>query len=110
MAKRRACAGQPGTRPAPGTARHGTARHGTAQWRRWIRCHDISRHSLTPPHPPAPPAPPATSPMTDHPTPATLRATALIDSDAPAVRAFADAHARGDSERERAVALYLAVR
>ncbi|MCW5259394.1 transglutaminase family protein [Verminephrobacter eiseniae] len=48
--------------------------------------------------------------MTDQPTPATLRATALIDSDAPAVRAFADAHARGDSERERAVALYLAVR
>src|SRR6218665_1319367 len=48
--------------------------------------------------------------MTDQPTPATLRATALIDSDAPAVRAFAGAHARGDSERERAVALYLAVR
>lgn len=49
--------------------------------------------------------------MPDHsPNPATLRATALIDSDSPAVQAFAAAHARGASDTERAVALYLAVR
>jgi transglutaminase-like putative cysteine protease len=41
---------------------------------------------------------------------ASLAATALVDSDHPAVRAFAAAHARGANERERAVALYLAVR
>lgn len=46
----------------------------------------------------------------DHPTPAHLRATALIDSDAPTVQAFAAEHARGTTDRERAVALYLAVR
>jgi transglutaminase-like putative cysteine protease len=40
----------------------------------------------------------------------TLQATALIDSDHPAVRAFAAEHARGTTPRERAVALYLAVR
>ena len=48
--------------------------------------------------------------MTSTPTPAHLRATALIDSDTPAVRAFAAEHARGATDRERAVALYLAVR
>ena len=40
----------------------------------------------------------------------TLAATALIDSDHPAVRAFAQAHARGAGVRERACSLYLAVR
>ena len=46
----------------------------------------------------------------DHPHPATLAATALIDSDAPAIQAFAARHAQGATDRERAVALYLAVR
>lgn len=46
----------------------------------------------------------------DQPTPAALRATALIDSDAPTVQAFAAEHAHGANDRERAVALYLAVR
>ncbi|MDE2277803.1 MAG: transglutaminase family protein [Burkholderiales bacterium] len=40
----------------------------------------------------------------------TLQATPLIDADHPAVRSFAAEHARGASDRERAVALYLAVR
>lgn len=40
----------------------------------------------------------------------TLAPTALIDSDHPAVLAFAREHARGADVRERAVALYLAVR
>jgi len=40
----------------------------------------------------------------------TLAATALIDSDHPAVIAFAREHARGASPRERAVALHYAVR
>ena len=40
----------------------------------------------------------------------TLRATAQIDADHPAVRAFAHEHGRGHDERERAVALYHAVR
>ena len=48
--------------------------------------------------------------MTSTPTPAHLLATALIDSDAPAIQAFATEHARGTTDRERAVALYLAVR
>ena len=48
--------------------------------------------------------------MTDLPSPATLAATALIDSDHPDVIAFAQQHAQGADERERAVALYLAVR
>lgn len=39
-----------------------------------------------------------------------LRATAQIDTDHPAVRAFAHEHGRGDDERQRAVALYHAVR
>jgi transglutaminase-like putative cysteine protease len=43
-------------------------------------------------------------------TDATLRPTALIDSDHPAVLAFAAGHGRGGDERERAVALYYAVR
>jgi len=40
----------------------------------------------------------------------TLRPTELIDSDHPAVQAFADRHGRGSGDRERAVALYYAVR
>ncbi len=40
----------------------------------------------------------------------TLCPTAFIDSDHPAVQAFAAEHARGASERERAVALVYAVR
>lgn len=40
----------------------------------------------------------------------TLCPTALIDSDHPAVVAFASRHGRGRDERERAVALYYAVR
>jgi transglutaminase-like putative cysteine protease len=39
-----------------------------------------------------------------------LAPTALIDSDHPAVRAFAGRHGRGFGDRERAVALYYAVR
>jgi transglutaminase-like putative cysteine protease len=44
------------------------------------------------------------------PGPAARAATALIDSDHPAVQAFAARHARGASDRERAVSLYYAVR
>ena len=44
------------------------------------------------------------------PTRASLAPTALIDSDHPAVLAFAQQHARGSSPRDRAVALALAVR
>ena len=47
---------------------------------------------------------------TSAPTPAHLAATALIDSDHPEVVAFARAHALGETARERAVALNLAVR
>jgi transglutaminase-like putative cysteine protease len=43
-------------------------------------------------------------------TDATLRPTTLIDSDHPAVFAFAAGHGRGSDEREQAVALYYAVR
>jgi len=39
-----------------------------------------------------------------------LQPTPLIDSTHPQVRAFAERHAMGADERERAVALYLAVR
>ena len=39
-----------------------------------------------------------------------LAATSLVDSEHPAVREFADRHARGADDRERAVALYYAVR
>ena len=48
--------------------------------------------------------------MTDQPTQAATAATALIDSDHPAVIAFARQHAQGHDARERAVALYWAVR
>jgi len=41
---------------------------------------------------------------------AALRPTSQIDADHPAVRAFAHEHGRGRDERERAVALYHAVR
>lgn len=44
------------------------------------------------------------------PHPATRQSSALIDSDHPAVRAFALRHATGNTERERAVGLYYAVR
>ncbi len=44
------------------------------------------------------------------PTDAHLAATAFIDSDHPAVQAFAADHSRGATARERAVALYHAVR
>ena len=48
--------------------------------------------------------------MNTLPCPATLAPTALIDSDHPDVIAFAREHAQGDDDRERPVALYLAVR
>jgi len=48
--------------------------------------------------------------MNTPPCAATLAPTALIDSDHPDVIAFARQHAVGDTERERAVSLYLAVR
>lgn len=48
--------------------------------------------------------------MHDLPGPASLRPTALIDSDHPDILAFVRDHDRGGSDRERAVALYLAVR
>jgi transglutaminase-like putative cysteine protease len=48
--------------------------------------------------------------INEPPHPDTLRSTSLIDSDAPTVRAFAAEHARGATDRKRAVALYLAVR
>lgn len=41
---------------------------------------------------------------------AALRPTPLVDADHPAVRDFAARHAQGATDRERAVALYLAVR
>jgi len=43
-------------------------------------------------------------------TDATLQPTALLDSDHPAVVAFAARHSHGADDRERAVALYYAVR
>jgi transglutaminase-like putative cysteine protease len=48
--------------------------------------------------------------MIDSPTAATLASTDLVDSDHPAVVAFARQHASGDTDRERAVALHDAVR
>lgn len=48
--------------------------------------------------------------MTDPQAQACLAATPLVDSDHPEVRAFAARHAQGGDERERAVALYYAVR
>ena len=48
--------------------------------------------------------------MSTLPSPATLQATDLIDSGHPAVQDFAQRHATGRDQRERAVALYLAVR
>lgn len=44
------------------------------------------------------------------PDPASLAATSLIDSDHPAIVAFAAQHAQGGTDRARAVALYYAVR
>jgi transglutaminase-like putative cysteine protease len=51
-----------------------------------------------------------TLPPPAEPGPADLAATPLVDSDHPAVRAFAARHAQGTDARERAVALALAVR
>jgi transglutaminase-like putative cysteine protease len=48
--------------------------------------------------------------MIDSPTVATLASTDLVDSDHPAVVAFARQHASGDTDRVRAVALHDAVR
>ena len=48
--------------------------------------------------------------MTDSPTAATLASTTLLDSDHPAVVAFARQHAIGSTDCERAVALHDAVR
>ena len=48
--------------------------------------------------------------MTDMPSSATLAPTPLIDSDHPDVIAFAQQHAQGTTDRERAVSLCLAVR
>ena len=47
-----------------------------------------------------------TQPLPEH----CLAPTPLVDSDHPAVRAFAERHARGGNDVERAVALYYAVR
>jgi transglutaminase-like putative cysteine protease len=44
------------------------------------------------------------------PSPSTLSPTAQLDSDHPAIIAFARTHAAGDDVRSRAVSLYLAVR
>jgi transglutaminase-like putative cysteine protease len=44
------------------------------------------------------------------PGPASLQPTAMVNSDHPAVVAFARAHAQGTTDSERAVALYYAVR
>ncbi|MCU0920088.1 MAG: transglutaminase family protein [Burkholderiaceae bacterium] len=48
--------------------------------------------------------------MTHEPDPKTLQPAAMVDSDHPLVRDFAARHAQGNDDRERAVALYLAVR
>lgn len=50
------------------------------------------------------------NPSPSPPEPATLSPTTIIDCDHPAVIAFARQHAQGATERERAVALYYAVR
>ncbi len=55
-------------------------------------------------------APMAPSTAGAAPTAATLAPTALIDSDHPAVAAFALRHTAGNDDRERAVALFYAVR
>jgi len=58
----------------------------------------------------APTPVPAPADLDAAPGPATLAPTALVDSDHPAVAAFARQHAQGADDRERAVALYYAVR
>lgn len=50
------------------------------------------------------------NPNPNRPDAATLAPTPLIDSDHPAVLGFAQRHAQGSNDRERAVALYYAVR
>ena len=47
---------------------------------------------------------------TDQPHPDTLAPTTLLDSGHPAIQAFVQTHAQGSTDRERAVALYYAVR
>ena len=47
---------------------------------------------------------------TTPPQPDALTPTALLDSEHPAIRAFAKQHATGNTARERAIALYYAVR
>lgn len=59
---------------------------------------------------PTPAAPTDTAQASDAPGPATLAPTALIDSGHPLVLEFVRTHDRGGSDRERAVALYYAVR
>jgi transglutaminase-like putative cysteine protease len=51
------------------------------------------------------PLPPGSGPSAD-----SLRPTAMVDSDHPAVQAFAKEHARGVDDRARAVALFYVVR
>lgn len=48
--------------------------------------------------------------MSEQPTAAALAASSMVDSDHPAVQAFAKQHAKGSNDTERAVALYFAVR
>jgi transglutaminase-like putative cysteine protease len=48
--------------------------------------------------------------MSEIPDPKTLQPATMVDSGHPAVREFAVQHARGGGDRERAVALYYAVR
>lgn len=48
--------------------------------------------------------------MNSSPSSACLQPTALLDADHPSIVSFAAQHAQGGSDRERAVALYLAVR
>jgi len=53
---------------------------------------------------------PSPQPAMNQPTLDSLAATAFINSEHPAVQAFAHEHACGKTDRERAMALYLAVR
>ena len=48
--------------------------------------------------------------MDTTPAPTSLQPASMVDSDHPAVIAFAQQHAQGSNDRERAVALYYAVR
>ena len=57
-----------------------------------------------------PPSASPSLPPSAPPDPATLAPARLVDSDHPALLAFAQTHALGSNDRERAVALYCAVR